>query len=77
MDLTVDEELFAIKAICSHTQVLMHKLPEKPSIPVMHAPTDEDADMDLCNKSHYTIYSDDKKTRFFHLFFLAKTKWFC
>lgn len=31
--------------------------------------SNEDVDMELGNKRRYTFYSDDEKTRFFHLFF--------
>ncbi|KAG1536673.1 hypothetical protein G6F46_012876 [Rhizopus delemar] len=72
MDLVVDEELFAIETISSRTQFLKNKPPERPN-PAIH-PTanemsNEDVDMELCNKRRYTFYSDDEKTRFFHLFF--------
>ncbi|KAG1140346.1 hypothetical protein G6F37_009256 [Rhizopus arrhizus] len=71
MDLVVDEELFAIETISSRTQFLKNKPPERPN-PAIH-PTanemsNEDVDMELCNKRRYTFYSDEK-TRFFHLFF--------
>jgi transposase len=73
MDLAVDEELFAIETISSHTQFLQNKPPERPSKPTLHLTGDErnhvDVYMDLCNKRRYTFYSDDEKTRFFHLFF--------
>lgn len=72
MDLVVDEELFAIEIISSRTQFLMNKPPERYSNPVMHPVSDDrnnDVDMELFNKRRYTVYSDDEKTRFFHLFF--------
>lgn len=73
MDLVVDEELFAIETISCRTQFLMNKPPERPSNPVIHPVTsvrnNEDVDMELCNKRRYTLYSDEDKTRFFHLFF--------
>jgi transposase len=72
MDLVVDEELFAIETISSRTQFLMNKPPERYSNPVMHPVSDDrnnDVDMELFNKRRYTVYSDDEKTRFFHLFF--------
>ncbi|CEG82452.1 hypothetical protein RMATCC62417_16521 [Rhizopus microsporus] len=72
MDL-VDEELSAIVTISSRTQFLMNKPPEWPLIPVVHPVADERnneyVDMELYGKRYYTVYSDDKKTRFFHLFF--------
>ncbi|CEI96764.1 hypothetical protein RMCBS344292_10918 [Rhizopus microsporus] len=68
----VDEELFAIETISSRTQFLMNKPSERPN-PVMHPVMDkrnsEDIDMELCNKRRFTVYSDEDKTRFFHLFF--------
>ncbi|KAG1489949.1 hypothetical protein G6F49_013359 [Rhizopus delemar] len=72
MDLVVDEELFAIETLSSRTQFLKNKPPERPN-PAMH-PTavernSEDVDMELCSKRRYTFYSDEEKTRFFHLFF--------
>ncbi|CEP07597.1 hypothetical protein, partial, partial [Parasitella parasitica] len=73
MDLVVDEELFAIETISCRTQFLLNKPPERPSNPVIHPVTNvrnnEDVDMELCNKRSYTLYSDEDKTRFFHLFF--------
>ncbi|KAG1146957.1 hypothetical protein G6F37_005351 [Rhizopus arrhizus] len=72
MDLVVDEELFAIETISSYTQFLMNKPPERPSNIVMPPITDEmnnDVDMELYNKRCYTVYSEEDKTRFFHLFF--------
>jgi hypothetical protein len=68
----VDEELYAIETISSRTQFLMNKPPERPSSPVILPVADErnhDVDMELCNKRRYTVYSDEDKTRFFHLFF--------
>lgn len=58
----VDEELFAIETISSRTQFLKDKPPERPN-PAIH-PTanemsNEDVDMELCNKRRYTFYSDD------------------
>ncbi|KAL9547281.1 hypothetical protein PS6_007210, partial [Mucor atramentarius] len=73
IDLVVDEELFAIETISSRTQFLMNKPPERPFNPVVHSVANErsieDVDMELCNKRRYTVYSDEDKTRFFHLFF--------
>ncbi|CEG79001.1 hypothetical protein RMATCC62417_13524 [Rhizopus microsporus] len=73
MDLTVDEELFAIETISSRTQFLQNKPPERPPKPMLHPVGDErnrvDVYMELCNKRRYTFHSDDEKTRFFHLFF--------
>ncbi|KAG0758327.1 hypothetical protein G6F22_019683 [Rhizopus arrhizus] len=72
MDLVVDEELYAIETISSRTQFLMNKPPERPSNPVILPVADErnyDVDMELCNKRRYTVYSDEDKNRFFHLFF--------
>ena len=74
MDLVVDKELFAIETISSHTQFLTNKPPERYSNPVMHTVLDDrnnDVDIELFNKRRYTVYSDDEKMRFFHLFFLA------
>jgi len=73
MDLVVDEELFAIETISSRTQFLMNKPPERPFNPVVHSVANErsieDVDMELCNKRRYTVYSNEDKTKFFHLFF--------
>ncbi|KAG0768150.1 hypothetical protein G6F33_003026 [Rhizopus arrhizus] len=72
VDLIVDEELYAIETISSRTQFLMNKPPERPSNPVILPVADErnyDVDMELCNKRRYTVYSDEDKNRFFHLFF--------
>ncbi|KAI8094955.1 uncharacterized protein B0P05DRAFT_633878 [Gilbertella persicaria] len=73
MDLVVDEELFAIETISSRTQFLANKPPERPHNPVMRAVADERSSenvyMEQCNKPCYTVYSDEDKTRFFHLFF--------
>jgi transposase len=73
MDLVVDEELFAIETISSRTQFLMNKPPGRPSNPAMRPVADkrnhEGIDMELCNKRCYTIYFDEDKTRFFHVFF--------
>ncbi|CEI91916.1 hypothetical protein RMCBS344292_06193 [Rhizopus microsporus] len=72
MDFVVDEELFAIETISSRTQFLMNKPPERLSNPVILPAADEinyDVDMELCSKRRYTVYSDEDKTRFFHLFF--------
>jgi transposase len=73
MDLVADEELFAIETISCRTRFLMNKPLERPSNPVIHPVTNvrnnEDVDMELCNKPRYTLYSDEDKTRFFHLFF--------
>jgi hypothetical protein len=72
MDLVVDEELFAIETISSRTQFLMNKPLERRSNPVVRPVADEknnDVDMEVCNKRRYTVYSDEDKTRFFHLFF--------
>lgn len=75
MDLVVDEELFAIETISSRTQFLINKPPERPLNSVGHPAADERnneyVDMELCSKRCYTVYSDDEKTRFFHLFFLV------
>jgi hypothetical protein len=72
MDLIVDEELFTIERISSRTQFLMNKPPERPH-PAIHPAANEmsseDVDMEFCNKRCYTIYSDDQKTRFSHLYF--------
>ncbi|KAG1503159.1 hypothetical protein G6F52_012303 [Rhizopus delemar] len=73
MDLVVDEELLAIETLSSRTQFLKNKPPETLSNPELH-PTaveenSEDVDMELCSKRRYTVYSEDEKTRFFHLFF--------
>ncbi|GAA5795613.1 hypothetical protein HPULCUR_000974 [Helicostylum pulchrum] len=72
MDLVVDEELFAIETISSRTQFLRNKPPERPC-PVIQETSNErkseDVDMEYYNKRSYTVYSDDEKTRFFHLFF--------
>ncbi|KAG1041163.1 hypothetical protein G6F43_012153 [Rhizopus delemar] len=71
MDLVADEELFAIEKISSRTQLLMNNPPERPH-PAMHPAANErnsDVDMGFCNKRCYAVYSDDQKTRFFHLFF--------
>lgn len=73
MDLVIDEELFAIETISSRTQFLANKPPERPHNPVICAVADErsseDIYMEQCNKHRYTVYSDEDKTRFFHLFF--------
>ncbi|CEI92944.1 hypothetical protein RMCBS344292_07189 [Rhizopus microsporus] len=72
MDLTVDEELFAIETISSRTQFRQNKPSERPPKPMLHSVGDEknhDVYMELCNKRRYTFYSDDEKTRFFYLFF--------
>ncbi|KAG1043165.1 hypothetical protein G6F43_011728 [Rhizopus delemar] len=72
MDLVVDEELFAIETISSRTQFLMNKPPERPIhtiVPAVAEKRSEDVAMELFNKRRYTFYSDDEKTRFFHLFF--------
>ena len=72
MDVVVDEDLFAIETISSCTQFLMNRPPERPSNPIMHPVADEknnDVDMELCNKRRYAVYSDEDKTRFFHVFF--------
>ncbi|KAG1349283.1 hypothetical protein G6F62_003630 [Rhizopus arrhizus] len=72
IDLVVDEELFAIETISFHTQFLMNKPPERPSNIVVPPITDEmnnNVDMELYNKRCYTVYSEEDKTRFFHLFF--------
>ncbi|KAG0776658.1 hypothetical protein G6F22_012420 [Rhizopus arrhizus] len=72
MDLVVDEELFAIETISSRTQFLMNKPPERyiHTMPPAAAEGDsEDVAMELSNRRRYTFYSDDEKTRFFHLFF--------
>jgi hypothetical protein len=72
MDLVIDEELFAIETISSRTQFLMNKPPERPihaMVPVAAERHNEDVVMELFNKRRYTFYSDDEKTRFFHLFF--------
>lgn len=71
MDLVVDEELYAIETISSRTQFLMNKPPERQSNPIILPNVDErncDVDMELCNKRRYTVYSDEDKTRLFHLF---------
>jgi aspartate carbamoyltransferase catalytic subunit len=49
----------------------MNKPPERDSNPVMHPVPDErnnEVDLELCNKRRYIFYSDDEKTRLFHLF---------
>jgi transposase len=72
MDLVVDEELFAIETISSRTQFLMNKPPERYiyTMPPAAAEGDsEDVAMELSNRRRYTFYSNDEKTRFFHLFF--------
>ncbi|KAG1051055.1 hypothetical protein G6F43_006713 [Rhizopus delemar] len=73
MDLVFDEELFTIETISSRTQFLMNKPPERPSNLVIHPVTNEmnneGVDMKLYNKRCYTVYTDEDKTRFFHLFF--------
>lgn len=73
MDLVVDEELFAIETISSRTQFLANKPPERPHNPVMRAVADErsseDVYMEQYNRRCSTVYSDDDKSRFFHLFF--------
>jgi hypothetical protein len=50
----------------------MNKPPERPSNPSMHLTIDgrksDNVDMELCNKRRYAFYSDDEKTRFFHLY---------
>ncbi|KAG1457735.1 hypothetical protein G6F46_008379 [Rhizopus delemar] len=72
MDLVVDEELFAIETISSRTQFLINKPPERHlhmMLPAAAERDSEDAAMELSNKRQYTFYSDDEKTRFFHLFF--------
>lgn len=71
----VDEELFAIETISSRTQFLMNKPSERPNPamhPVMDKKNSEDIDMELCNKRRYTVYSDEDKTKFFHLFFFQQ-----
>jgi hypothetical protein len=72
MDLTVDEKLFAIKTISSRTQFLQNKPPERPPKPALHSIVNDrnhvDDYMEVCYKRRYTFYSDDEKTRFFHLF---------
>ncbi|KAG0740696.1 hypothetical protein G6F57_005412 [Rhizopus arrhizus] len=63
----------AVETISSRTQFLMNKPPERPSNPIMHPVADEknnDVDMELCNKRRYAVYSDEDKTRFFHVFFI-------
>jgi hypothetical protein len=72
MDLVVDEEPFSIKTISSRTQFLMNKTPERPihtMVPAAAEKHSEDVPMELFNKRRYIFYSDDEKTRFFHLFF--------
>ncbi|KAI8376796.1 hypothetical protein BD560DRAFT_326367, partial [Blakeslea trispora] len=74
MDLVVDEDLFAIETMSCRTQFLMNKSLERPSNPVIHSRNNEDVDMELCNKRYYTLYSDEVKTRSFHLFFSKSLK---
>ncbi|CEP18709.1 hypothetical protein [Parasitella parasitica] len=74
MDLVIDEELCAIETVSSRTQFLANKPPERPHNPEMRVVADErsseDIYMELCNKRRYTtVYSDEDKTQFFHLFF--------
>jgi transposase len=62
----------AVETISSHIQFLMNKPPERSSIPVTHPVANErndDIDMELCNMRRYTVYFDEDKTRFFHVFF--------
>ncbi|CEP08888.1 hypothetical protein [Parasitella parasitica] len=62
MDLTVDEELFAIQTISSCTQFHQNKPPERPLQPALHPVGDErnhaDIYMELCNKRRCTFYFD-------------------
>lgn len=73
MDIVVDEEVFAIETVTSHTQFLQNKPPERSPKSAMYPIADErnngDIDMGLGDKCPYTIYSDNEKTRFFYLFF--------
>ena len=64
--------MYTIETISFRTQFLMNRPPERPSNPVILPVANErnyNVDMELCNKRRYTVYSDEDKTRFFHLFF--------
>ncbi|KAG1050083.1 hypothetical protein G6F43_007624 [Rhizopus delemar] len=55
----------------------MNKPLERPSNLAIHPIADqrnnEDVDIELCNKRHYTLYSDDEETKFCHLY-LSKSQ---
>ncbi|EIE79491.1 hypothetical protein RO3G_04196 [Rhizopus delemar RA 99-880] len=76
-NLVVDEGLLATETISFRTIFLMNKPLERPSNLAIHPITDqrnnEDVDIELCNKRHYTLYSDDEETKFCHLY-LSKSQ---
>ena len=77
MNLVVDGELFGIETMSFRTQFLMNKPLERYSNFAIYTITDqrnsEAVDIELCNKQHYTLYSDDEEAKFCHLY-LAKVK---
>ncbi|KAI8638904.1 hypothetical protein BD408DRAFT_435633 [Parasitella parasitica] len=58
-----------IETISFRTQFLANKPPERPHNPVMRAVADERSCEDVYMEQCYTVYPDEDKTRFFHLFF--------
>ncbi|KAL4205790.1 hypothetical protein AB4K20DRAFT_1952953 [Rhizopus microsporus] len=70
MDYIIDEELYALETVSSHTQYL-HNQPQENNFDV-DSMADEDAkdEVDVCmSKRAYTLYTDQDKVRFFKLVF--------
>jgi hypothetical protein len=71
MELVVDEELFAIETISSHTQFLKNRPTDEVSIPLILPEGNKRISEDVCmgesDKRAYTHYTDQEKARFFQL----------